>query len=139
MMAALDGEISVEERGELDRLLEQDANLRAEWEKMNRVKDLTSGWTLREPPEEVWGVYWRSVYNRLERGVAWVLVSIGAVILGTWGIWQWIRTLFEDQGIPVLIKVALLAVSAGFLILVFSTIREKFFTWRRDPYKEIER
>lgn len=139
MMAALDGEISPEDRAELDRILERDETLREEWEKMGRVKDLTSGLAFREPPEEVWEGYWRSVYNRLERGIAWILVTLGVVVLSTWGIWKWLQVLFEDRSIPIWVKIALLAVAAGLLLLLLSTVREKYFTWRRDPYREIER
>ncbi len=33
------------------------------------------------PPKDVWRVYWASVYNRLERRIGWILLSIGAMII----------------------------------------------------------
>ncbi len=35
---------------------------------------------LKNPPKDVWRLYWASVYNRLERRIGWILLSIGAMI-----------------------------------------------------------
>ena len=139
MMAALDGEISSDERSELESLLEQNPEIRREWETMRRVKEVTGAMTYKQPPEEIWDRYWTSVYNRVERGVGWILVSLGAVVVLTYGTWKWLETLWGDAALPLFVKLAILTVAAGFLLLAVSVIREKLFTYRRDPYKEIER
>lgn len=139
MMAALDGEIDPRERGELDALLRSDSALAEEWSRMGRLKEVTNAMALRKPPEEVWSRYWASVYNRSERGIGWVLVSIGAVVLLTWGIWNAVAGIVEDESLPFVLKAAILTVIAGGAVLVVSVVREKLFTGRRDPYKEVER
>ena len=35
---------------------------------------------LKNPSKDVWRLYWASVYNRLERRIGWILLSIGAMI-----------------------------------------------------------
>ena len=139
MMAALDGEISAGNREELDRGLETDAELRREWESMRRVKEVTSEMGFREPPEEIWGRYWTSVYNRTERGIGWILASFGAVVLAGYAAWEIVQRVLADTETPWVIKLAIFAVALGVMILGISVAREKFFAWRRDPYKEIER
>jgi ferric-dicitrate binding protein FerR (iron transport regulator) len=139
MMAALDGEISGTERSELDRLLASDEALREEWERMNRVRAVTGAMSLRRPPEEVWGNYWTSVYHRVERGVGWILASVGAILLFSYAAWQVVSELTSDPSVPALVKAGLLALAVGFVILFVSVLREKLFTRSRDPYKEIER
>lgn len=139
MMAALDGEISDEDRAELDRGLVSDGELRREWESLRRVKEVTSEMGFREPPEEIWGRYWTSVYNRAERGIGWIVASAGAVVLLGYAAWEIVQSLLADGEIPWGIKLATFAVALGGIILFVSVAREKFFTWRRDPYKEIER
>jgi ferric-dicitrate binding protein FerR (iron transport regulator) len=139
MMAALDGEISEQERRELDRRLAADAALREEWERMRRVKEVTSEMGFREPPEEIWGRYWSSVYNRAERGVGWVLASVGVIVIAGYLAWELVGKLVADSSIPLPVKLAIFAVALGSIILVVSVGREKYFAWRRDPYKEIER
>ena len=139
MMAALDREISGEESRELELYLEKDPRLRDEWERMGMVKKVTSSMAFRDPPDEVWGEYWTAVYNRIERGIGWIFVSIGTVVLLAYGAWEVMQALYNDSDIPMFIKIAIISVAVGFLILAVSVIREKLFTRRSDPYKEIER
>lgn len=139
MMAALDGEISGEEQQELDRALSASADLREEWKRMHRVKEVTATMSYPEVPAEVWDDYWQSTYNKVERGIGWIFVSIGAVMLMTWGAWKWIETIWGDSGLPLFIRLSLLAVATGFFVLLVSVIRERLFARKRDPYKEVVR
>ena len=41
MMAALDEELDSNERAELDRILSRDDELRAEWERLRRLREVT--------------------------------------------------------------------------------------------------
>lgn len=139
MMAALDEEISTAERQELDRALREDDTLRAEWERMRTLKEVTGDMAFREPPEEVWGEYWTSVYNRFERGIGWILVSIGTIVVGTYGAWKWLEVVWAEAELPLVVRVGLIAVAAGLLVIAVSVVREKLFTRKRDPYREIQR
>jgi hypothetical protein len=95
--------------------------------------------TLQHLPEEVWDGYWTSVYRRTERGFAWVLISIGAIVLAAYGLWHAAGVLLEDTALPPAVRIATSAVALGLAILAVSVIREKFFMHRKDPYKEITR
>jgi len=139
MMAALDGELGPDERGELDRLLAADDALRVEWERMSRVKEVTGSMAYRKLPDEVWDRYWETVYNKAERGVGWVLLSIGSFVLFGYGTWKWLEAVFNETDLPFMIKISLFAVLLGGFVLLFSVIREKWFTRKRDPYKEVQR
>ena len=140
MMAALDDEISDAERSELKTLIAAAPDLDAEWRRLARVKEVTSGLTLRPLPEELWDRYWASVYARVERGLAWILVSAGAIVLTAYAVWQAVTAVFADTGEPLFVRVAIAAVAVGATILLLSVVREKFWLSRRDPYqKEITR
>ena len=139
MMAALDEELDAAQQHELDALLEADPELREEWERLQRVKEVTREMQLRKPPEEVWGIYWTSVYNRLERGVGWILLSLGATVLLVFGGWELTQALLADTDLPPLVKLAVFAVVAGLAVLGVSVAREKWFVSRRDPYRGVER
>ena len=52
LMRALDDELSPEERSELDLLLADDPILRAERERLGRLKEVTGEMKLRNPPEQ---------------------------------------------------------------------------------------
>ena len=95
--------------------------------------------TIKSPPEEHWDSYWRSVYNRIERGIGWILASLGATVLVLYGLWEAVHGLLADTSVPDFLKVAIFALAAGGAMLLVSVIREKLFTYRHDPYKEVDR
>ena len=139
MMAALDDEIDTEGRRELDEGLAGDASLRKEWESMERVKEVASGMTLAEPPTEIFDEYWEDVVRRNERKFGWVVLSAGAVLVGGWAIFEFLRSIVSDPTMPILAKIGLLLLSLGGAIVTVSVVREKLFLRRRDPYREVRR
>jgi ferric-dicitrate binding protein FerR (iron transport regulator) len=139
IMASVDGELASGERAELERLLDERPNLRAEWARIQRVKEVTDAMALRPAPEEVWSDYWASVYSRLERGIGWILFSLGAIVLLSYGAWTGVRQLLADTTVPWFVKASLLALTVGVVVLLVSVVREKVFVGRRQRYKDVER
>jgi hypothetical protein len=139
MMAALDHELPHADVAELDRLLADDPVLQAEWHQLQRVKEVTTTMRLQEPPREVWDGYWLGIYQRMERGLAWILVSVGAIIVLSWGAWEGLRELWFDEGVPMLVKMGTVTLVVGIVALVVSVAREKLFVRRTDPYKDVLR
>lgn len=139
MMAVLDEEATQAERAELEAALASEPALRAEWQRLRRVKEVTSTMKPKEPPREVWETYWTGVYRRLERGLAWILISIGAMALISYGLWMGVQDVLTDADLPVWMKGAFLALLVGGVILLVSVVREKLFLWRRDPYRDVQR
>lgn len=93
---------------------------------------------LKQAPKEIWRVYWSSVYNRLERRVGWIFLSIGAMILLFFGGYKLVESIIQDPSISWLLKAGILAFLAGMVILLGSLAREQFFVRKRERYKEIE-
>ena len=139
MMEALDDEISAADRQELDALLEAHPEVRKEYGMMSRVKEVTGTMSYNEPPQEVWDTYWTSVYNKFERGVAWIFLSVGTVVVLAYGAWKWVEAIWGASEVPLFVRLGILAIAIGLLGLAVSVIREKLFTRKRDPYKEIQR
>jgi hypothetical protein len=139
LMRALDEELSPQERTELDLLLADDPTLRAERERLGRLKEVTGEMKLRNPPEQLWDDYWNSAYSRLERGIGWLLVSFGVIVVGGWATWQFVTELIADTEMPPLIKAGILAGSLGLVILTVSVLRQRLFVRKTDPYKDIVR
>lgn len=139
MMGALDGELSDTERSELNRLLDADPKLREEWQRLQNVKEVTSTMALRSPPEEVWDHYWTSVYSRFERRVGWILLSLGAIVLLSYGLLTAAQEILADATLPVVVKAAVFVAVVGTVVLLVSVAREKWFTHKSDPYKDVQR
>ena len=139
MMAAVDNEITAEERAELDAALAGDDALRAEWEAFTRLRDVTGRMTVRRPPPETWDTYWEGVYRRFERGLGWVLASVGAIVIATWGTWEWVSQLMADVETPIFVRWSVLGMCAGLVVLFVSVARERWFLHRSDPYRDVVR
>ncbi|MDH3626970.1 MAG: hypothetical protein OEV00_05915 [Acidobacteriota bacterium] len=139
MMAALDDEISVEDRRSFEAALAADADLKHEWTRLCQVKEVTKSMRYRRPPEEIWDRYWLSIYNRFERGIAWILVSIGAVVTTGYGLWYTMGEIWRDSEIALPLRLAIFALVLGGAVLLISVCREKFRLWRKDPYREVTR
>ena len=139
MMAALDGELAGDERAEWEGLLRENSEIRAEWERMSQLKEVTDTMELKSPPDEVWDKYQTGVFQRLERGIGWILLSLGATVLLTWGAWEWVQALMADNELPGFVRWAILALVAGLVILLVSVARERLFVHKREPYKDVVR
>ncbi len=139
LMGALDRELSTAERREFEQLLETDAEVQAEWTRLKRVKGLTDSMEFRMPSDAIWEGYMASVYRRVERGVAWILLSVGTIVLVSTGLWHLGKAIFIAEDLPFYVKASLLAIFVGVAILIVSVVREKIFTHKRDPYKDVIR
>ena len=63
---------------------------------------------LKNPPKDAWRLYWASVYNRLERRIGWILLSIGAMIILFFGGYKMVEGIIQDPSTPLLLKAGIL-------------------------------
>ena len=139
LMGALDNELPSDELLEFNVLVRQYPDFKTELEQYRHLKEVTQSMKFKSPKQEVWDSYWMKVYNRIERGIAWIIFSVGAVILITYGLFKAVEAIIADPQLELIIKIGIIAVLAGMVILFVSVIREKLFVRKSDPYKEIER
>lgn len=139
LTAAVDGELNDAEKREFDALLTADDSLKQEFLSYQKIKEVTAAMKLKAPSPEIWDHYWLDVYNRIERGLGWFLFTLGAVILLTYAGFKMIEAIILDQQLALVARIGLLAAVAGLAVLFVSVIREKWFTRKNDPYKEILR
>ncbi len=140
LMGLLDEELSSKEEGELRLHVKECEECRRELEEFTEMKGVISKMKYKEAPDEIWDKYWSKVYNRLERGLSWILISIGAIILLFYGGFKAVESLVKDPTLAVFLKVAILLLLAGLIVLFVSVVRERIFTYKKDKYaKEVKR
>ena len=130
--------LKVIEQSEFDDFLKIDKYFE-EFQKQKSLKEVFMKMNLKEPKNNFWDDYWLNIYNRLERGIAWILISLGLTFLIGYAIYEFIQKLFVDDGGPVIVKLGLITLFIGALILILSLIREQFIKFKNDNYKEIKR
>ena len=139
MMKYLDGELDREAAKTVEQHLASCSECRREWDSMQKLKAITSKMQFTQPEEEVWKMYWDQVYNRVERGLGWILASIGAIFLLAYGAFHFVQDFLKSPDEPLAIKVGISTAILGVIILFISVLRERLFIRKTDKYKEIEK
>jgi predicted anti-sigma-YlaC factor YlaD len=139
MMAYLDNEIDDEQRKAFEEHLASCTQCTKELKEFQKLKQLTDSVTLAEPEDRIWQQYWGNVYNRVERGLGWIVFSISAILLTIYCGFELIEKIIRDQTVGVLLKVALLALITGLAILFVSVLRERIYFWKKDRYRDVRR
>ena len=127
----LDGELDSEARQQLDAHVQVCARCRAELDAMRSlVVGTVASLRVEEPPPEVWDDFLGQVYNRLERKLGWVLLSIGAFLIFCYALTLYI---VEPWGsYPLKLLLALPFVGLG--ILFVSVLRQRLKIAKTDRY-----
>lgn len=139
MMAYLDNELRDDQLKAFEAHLASCPKCTQELEEFKTLKQITDGVELVEPEERLWRQYWGGVYNRIERGIGWVVFSVAGILLLIYGGFTAIENVIKDPGVSALLKVGLLALLVGLAILFVSVVRERIFFWSKDRYKDVRR
>lgn len=140
LMGAVDGELTEQEQFEFDQLILKHPELKKEMQQYQKIKEVTQTMKFKQPHTEVWDKYWLNIYNRIERGIAWIIFSIGCMILITYGLFKAVESIIAEPQLEIIIKIGILAVIAGVVILLVSVARERLFIKKTDRYsKEVQR
>ena len=139
LMGYLDNELSDEQRRRVEKHLAACSGCAGELEDFKKLKAITDEVTLAEPEDRIWQDYWSGIYNRIERGIGWIVFSVAAIALAIYCGFRAIEELIRDPNVEMVLKVGLLALIAGLAILFVSVLRERLYFWTRDRYKDVRR
>ena len=139
MMGYLDNELTDEQKSQFEEHLTGCPKCAGELEQFRKLKEITDEVTLVEPEDRIWQDYWNGIYNRIERGIGWIMFSVAAILLTIYGGFKAIEKLIKDPDVETIFKIGLLALIAGLAILFVSVLRERLYFWKKDRYKDVRR
>ena len=139
MMGYLDEELSAEQIRQFEEHLTACKQCTAQLQEFRQLKAITDQMTLGEPEDRLWQQYWDGIYNRVERSIGWIIVSVAAILLTIYGGFKAIEALITDPTVGLLLKIAMLALLVGLAILFVSVLRERIFFWSKDRYRNVRR
>jgi len=136
LMRYVDGEMSARERADFEKHIEHCETCSELLRDFHALKEVTDTMKIADLPETVWEKYWSSVYNRIERSVAWFLFIVGALILTGY----WVYRTVTEPGLDNIVRLGLVFLIVGLAVLLLSVLREKRAVNRKDRYiSEVER
>ncbi len=139
MMKKLDGVITAEEEQQLHQHLETCQQCAQDFKQIYQTKEVTQSMKRQLLPEMAWEDYWSHLYNRLERGIAWILISIGLILILGYAAVDFVVTVVFNPKMGLVERVGITALILGGIILFISVLREKLMTRKVDKYREIQR
>jgi predicted anti-sigma-YlaC factor YlaD len=139
LMGYLDDEISDEERVELEKHLAECDECTKELADFKDLKSITDDIILYQPEDEVFDKYWSSVYNRIERNIGWIILSVSGMLILFYTGFMVIEDIVKDPTLSRVFKGALIAFVAALSILLVSVFRERLNTRKNDRYKDVRR
>jgi len=140
MMKVVDGVASPEEEKAMSEAVENNESLKSELRAFNKIKEVTEDMQFKELPDSYWTGYWDDIYRRTERALAWILMSIGLIVIIGFSAYMALSWLYSDPDISILLKAGISMALLGVIIMIVSILRERLFARKREKYeKEVER
>lgn len=134
-MRYIDGEMTEPERKAFELHCADCSSCREQLAKFAQLEELTRRVKMIDPMDEFWEKYWRSLYRRVERKTAWVLLFSGFAIL----IFYVLRDFVSSIKFITMDKIAVMLIAAGFILLLLSLARERYYQSKSDPYRNVKR
>lgn len=139
LLKVVDGVASARERREFEAHIRSCKECCQEYGEFTNLEELMSSIKLKDLTEEARVAYWRMLYNRLERGLAWILLSAGAILLLGFGGFMLIKEFVINPTVSVILKIGVCAILGGVIVLLVSVLKERLFVRKYDKYsKEVK-
>jgi predicted anti-sigma-YlaC factor YlaD len=139
IMAYIDNELTESDINTVKQHLDECPDCQKKYESLNKVKEITGEMKFKKLPEMYWEEYWSHVYNKIERGISWIFISIGTIIILTFAAWNAVTSLLNDSQMSTFLKTGIFIFIIGMVVLLVSILREKIMVKKVDKYREVER
>lgn len=132
LMRYLDGEMTPEERIQVEGALARSTELQRELALFRALKTEIQGLSFH--PAAYRTSVWDRVNAHVNRPVGWILLLGGLAAWMTYGVY-----VFATSSVPPWEKLWTGAIAIGILMLLASVIWERLREWETDPYKDVHR
>ena len=139
-MKIVDGIASPEEEQAMSEALRDNQDLESELRAFKKIKEVTENMKFKEMPDSYWSGYWESIYRRTERSIAWILMSVGLMIILGFMAYMGLSEFYANPQISVWLKIGVSSAVLGIIMMLGSIMRERIFARKHERYeKEVER
>lgn len=130
----LDGELTQAAEQKVRIHLEDCVPCRTLLEDLRSIREAAMSTDFSKPDDTQWDERPRSGASLVARGAGWILISVWAVVVGVYALWEFIT--MPASPIERLLVVGGLTALA---LLFVSVLLDRIRTARTDPYREVEK
>jgi len=133
------GELNENEKIAVEKHIKECEECRTEYEEFLSLENVFSKVDFKDPDDLLEEEYWSGIYNRLEKNTGIVFATTGVVIL------LFISALYFFQGFlfnaeePLMLRLGAGVLIIGAIILLVSIVREQYFYYKKERYKEVKK
>jgi hypothetical protein len=135
LVGLLDRELLPDEAATVNEHLIRCSRCREEYERLREISGKLEAVAYEEPSDEVLRRLWRNPFSFLGRICGLFLVVAGYAALIGYALFQFFTSDTENFWA----KMPIAAILTGFIILLLLVVLERVKTYKKDPYREIER
>lgn len=135
----VDGELDQEQESAVQGHIRECKSCAETFNSFTELKEGTADMKFKKLPEMYWDEYWEHVYNKIERGMGWIFLSIGVILLLMFSGYQLLSEFFLDAGRPLILRFGVGILLLGLIVLIVSVLREKLMVRRVDLYRRVKR
>ena len=138
LMGFIDGELSADEARQTEDHLAVCPACRGElatYQQLGRAADSLA----KEAPLVNTDLAWERIYDRIARGVGWLLLWGGLTLMTGFGLWTLGSEFLLDAEIPVALRLGVGAFTMGSVLLLINILRERLYRRKTERYDEVVR
>jgi hypothetical protein len=130
----IDGELTQQQRQLVTLHCEDCKACRENLAGLRELRERVGTARLSEVGEDEWRESMNDSTVELTRGIGWLLFIAGLLIVAGIGVGVFIF----DPGIPLGMKLLMIAIYGGLALLLFSVLRQRLIERKTDKYKDVE-
>ena len=139
IMGLMDGELTPVQQESVKKHIDSCRSCREQFELFSKLKEETLNMKLKPLPEMYWDEYWTHVYNKIERRAGWIFISIGLILIVSFGFYEFVKDFLMNSTQPLILRAGVSVLGIGIIITGISVLREKLMVRKKDKYRSILR
>lgn len=131
----IDGELPLQQAQQVEAHLDSCERCRREVEEITSIKRATGELSYQEPSSLEWQLMEQLIFQRISRGLGWVILIVWSVVTLGYGLFQLAVSPHE----PLFEKILVFGIFLGMALLFLSVLSERIRDSRTDRYKGVQK
>ncbi len=133
------GELNETEKLIVEQHISECEECRAEYNEFLNLENVFNQVDFKDPDDLLEEEYWSGIYNRLEKNTGVLFATTGVVILLFISALCFFKGFLFNSEEPLMLRLGAGILIIGAIILLVSIVREQYFYYKKERYKEVNK